>query len=414
MALLKLFADREQYLNIIKAEWQKTENGYPTFIAAVSKEKKSENEKYLQSVINAFHLQLKGFHRIPVGRRKWKQKTLALLEKVLAEEEIIGLHTSMDSQAINFLVQELLEFLREVRHFAPDMNFESIGQALRNYIVYAMFKEIHQTNSGFHRAAFGYSMLYPFTDNYIDSGKCTLQDKLSYNQIIRDKIKSNPVQPNSIHQSKTCDLLEAIAAGYTDTAYSFLSRLLLMMLEAQETSIRQQNKELPLTYPDRLDISAYKGGISVLIDRFFVDKEINEEDLLFYLSFGFFLQLADDLQDIGEDSRNGHSTLFTIDLNKEQVENTVNQLLHFVHKLINGYSQVNDRFMKFILAACYQLIFISAIQSREFFSPKYINKLEEQLPVALLSIESMLDNRIEHADNKLQRKYMKLLDALIS
>lgn len=414
MTLLEMLADMEYYLDIIKTKWQKTEKAFPSFFSVISKEKKAENEKYLQTVIDEFHTLLKGFHRIPIGRKKWKQKTLALLKKVLFNEEIIYLHTAMEPAAIDSLVDEIFEFLRHVRSFAPELNFENIGQALRNYIVYTMFKEIHQVNNGFHMPAFGYSMLYPFTDNYIDSGKCTKQDKAFYNQIIRDKIKGNPVHPISIHQTKTCDLLQAIASNYSKEANSCASELLLMMLEAQELSISQQDKDLPLSYQERLNITAYKGGISVLIDRFFVDKEITEEDLLFYLGFGFFLQLADDLQDINEDSNNRHSTLFTFDLHKAPEEGTVNQLLNLVHSLITEYSSGNDRFMKFILSTCYQLIFISAIQSKEFFFKEYLSKLEDYLPVTLAFLDNLLDNRIEKADNRLQRKYMKLLDVLIS
>lgn len=74
-----------------------------------------------------------------------------------------------------------------------------------------------------------------------------------------------------------------------------------MMLEAQEDSMRVQENRLIRNMDERLNISIYKGGISVLIDRFFVDKDMTKEDELFYFAFGFLLQLADDLQDISED-----------------------------------------------------------------------------------------------------------------
>ena len=73
------------------------------------------------------------------------------------------------------------------------------------------------------------------------------------------------------------------------------------MLEAQEISQKQADASLFLTERNIMDISIYKGGLSVLIDRFFINLKMTEEEILFYFGFGFLLQLCDDLQDIGED-----------------------------------------------------------------------------------------------------------------
>jgi len=63
-----------------------------------------------------------------------------------------------------------------------------------------------------------------------------------------------------------------IESEYPRDSNSTIFMLLLMMVEAQEGSMRQQNRVFTLTHEEILDISLYKGGISVLIDRFFVKK----------------------------------------------------------------------------------------------------------------------------------------------
>jgi hypothetical protein len=411
--LLEKNTVKEYYLHEIKKKWIAASDQYPEFLMEFSKETKTKNEQYIQTVTDDFKKQLNRFSRLPIRHRKWKRRTLDILTDILYSETIIGLHDSMDQKTIDAFYKEVQEFLRHVRKFAPELSFEEVGQGLRNYIVYAMFKEISQMQSGFNLAGFGYSMLYPFTDNFIDNINNSALDKLEYNQIIRDKIQGKEVHPKSIHQQKTCDLLQAIEAEYPRDIDTTVFTLLLMMLEAQEDSIRQQNKGIPLTAEERLDISLYKGGISVLIDRFLVKKEIAEEELIFYLGLGFFLQLADDLQDIKEDSEQGYQTIFTIDLHPEQEEKIVNKMIHFVYQIMNTYQSENDTFKNFILANCYQLINTSMAGSKEFFSKDYLDRSEKYLPVTYPFLENFKKNLNANKNLNVQEKYMKLLDGFL-
>lgn len=424
--LLEINTVKENYLNTIKNEWLATSYSFPEFMYEVTIETKLQNEQYLLTVTNGFQKLLKSFPYLQIGRKKWKLKMLKMLEEVLYKEAVIGIHNSMDHLTIDAYQEEIKDFLRHVRKFAPDFSFSDIGQAIRNYIVYIMFKEIKQKNTGFSTACFGYSMLYPFTDNYIDSKEYSIEQKIEYNQIIRDKIEGKEIHPKSLHHIKTCELLQAIESEYPRDKDSTIFTLLLMMLQAQEDSIRQQYKEnwqkdslaviksCLLTEEERLDISQFKGGISVLIDRFFVKSEVTEEDMIFYLGFGFFLQLADDLQDIKEDSEQGYQTIFTIDLSCEQEEKIVNRLLHFVHRILEAYPVENNIFKNFILSSCYQLIYSSVIGSKEFFSKEYLSKLENFLPVTYPFLENLKINQIENKDFKIQNKYMKILDEMLS
>lgn len=413
MILSDLHLVKGNYLTAIKDKWHASSDSFPDFLSEVDKESKTQNEQYIQTVSDNFQKQLKKFSRISIGRKKWVRRTLHMIDTILREETIIGIHDFMSQQTLDSFKEELKDFLIHVRKFAPELSFEGIGQAVRNYVVYAMFKEINQIKSGFSMAGFGYSMLYPFTDNYIDSKNYSNEQKIEYNQVIRDKLMGKEVYPKTLHQQKTCELLQAIESDYPRTTDSTIFTLLLMMLEAQEDSIRQQNKNLPLTIEERLDISLYKGGISVLIDRFFVDKEITEDDLHFYLGFGFFLQLADDLQDIKEDSRQLNQTIFTVDLYCGQKEKIVNKMLHFIHQIMEAYQAENYEFKNFILYNCYQLIYFSVIRNKEFFSKEYLDILESFLPITYSFYADMKKKNAETMDLKMKDKYMKILDEMV-
>lgn len=361
-----------------------------------------------------FEKQLKSCPRLPIRQKRWQRKTLGMLHDFLNHETVISIHNSMNQQDIEEFEAELEEFLRHVRTFAPELSFEEIGQAIRNYIVYKMFKEIHQVTTGFSIAGFGYSMLYPFTDNYIDSDDFTSEEKEEYNRIIRDTIAGADVHPKSAYQQKTYELLKDIESEYPREKDTAIYTLLNMMLNAQEDSIRQQHKGTPLTAEERLDISLYKGGISVLIDRYLVGRELTENEIVFYLGMGFFLQLADDLQDIKTDSRQGYQTLLTLNLFFEQEEKIVNKMLSFIHHIMTAYHAENDTFKNFILSNCYLLVFTSIGESREFFSQQYLDRAEKHLPVTYAFLEDRQKNLISNQDKKMQEQYINLLDHFIS
>jgi hypothetical protein len=403
-----------QCLEILKREWIEASDSFPDYLDKIAIDRKLQNEAYARKVSEDFSNQTHRLPRLPFGRRKWKKKTLEIIFQVLYQENLIGIHNAMKQEEIEAFYEELMAFLKKVRHFSPELKFDEIGQAIRNYIVYAMFKVIHQVPSGFSSAGFGYSMLYPFTDNYIDSLKPSPSDKKEYNQLIRDKILGKEVATNCSHHKKTCDLLQAIALEYPREKDDRIYTLLLMMLEAQEESLRQQNPEITLSEEERLTISLLKGGVSVLVDRFLVHKELTQADLHFYLGFGFFLQLADDLQDIKEDSKKGHQTLFTVSLMKEQEEKLLNKLLNFLHFIMDTYSAENDNFKNFVLASSDQLIFTSLFGSKEFFTLEYQRQIEAYLPVTSSYLESAKANSLEQQSDRVQDNYIKVLDLLIS
>jgi len=404
---------KETCMNEIRDEWLTAPSSFPDFLPEIERDRKTQNEQYIQSVFDLFQKQLKCFPRNARRRGSWKRKTLGLLKLVMQEETILDTHRAMDQQAMDAFLDEIGNFLVHVREFAPELSFEGIGQAIRNYIVYAMFNEMNQLRTAFSLSGFGYSMLYPFTDNYIDSPLHTDKEKGEYNRLIRDKIEGKEVHPSTPHQLKTCQLLDAIESEYPRQSDPVIFSLLLMMLEAQENSLRQQGDTHLLTPEERLDISIYKGGISVLIDRYFVKREITKDDLTFYFGFGFFLQLADDLQDIKDDNEEGNQTVFTVDLRCVVQEEIVNKMLHFVHHLMLSGHAENELFKNFILTNCCQLIFSAIVGNREFFSTGYLNKIENYFPVSFPFREKMSRRPKTGMDIKTQDRYMKILDELI-
>lgn len=356
----------------IREKWLESPDTFPDFLNEFPEKLRHENEKYFKSTINKIRKIVSKFpsdsdnmtKSILNKRAVWRKKMTARIQDVLNHEKALGIHRVMSRDRILSFYEELESFLALERSFAPELKMDGIGQAVRNYIVYAMFVELAGGTPGLNPAAFGYSMLYPFTDNYIDSTEITDIDKHDYNIMIREMIAGNKVNPLPGHQDKTCELLRMIADKYPRNEDESIYTLLQMMQEAQEQSLRQQDRAEHLPETERLDISLFKGGLSVLIDRCFVDRELTSEDMLFYFGFGFFLQLADDLQDISEDIRNGHQTLMTLDVSFQESEKNVNKLFWFVRRIAGEYKAEKEEFKQFVLENCYMLLCTSVLGSK--------------------------------------------------
>ncbi len=402
----------KSFLPVLRERWLSAAEAFPSCMTQVSREAKEKNEAYVKEISAQFHQQITKYPRFPLGRRRWKKKTFRLLYQVLSEETILELHRYLPHERVEVLISEIKEFINRVRTDAPALSFEDMGQAVRNYTVYLMFKEIHQDTSDFSRACYGYSMLYPFTDNYIDNTACTKEEKARYNSLIRDYLKGEAAASTSEHDDKTLYFLSAAKESCKEEAPCPVTELLLMMLDAQEKSLEQQSKDNSLDYEKRLFISLYKGGISVLIDRFFVKERITEEDMIFYLGFGFFLQLADDLQDIREDSEKGHQTLFTINTHPAEEEKTVNKLLFFVTDLCNSFPTDNKSFLEFVLMNCYQLILMGVQGSREYFSKEYVTHMEQCFPVTFSFLETMPENPFQNSNIE-EGRFFRIMDTLV-
>ncbi len=373
--------------------WKHSRDSFPDFLIPVSKEKQQQNEEYLTACLKQakklLNIRKKPLYIKPLWRKKWNH----FIHNLLFEESILGISDAFCNETLEKMQQEFFTFFRAATAFDETMDMEEIGQAARNYLVYDMFTQIHNLPPIVTPAIFGYSMLYPYTDNYIDDPRYTALEKNYYNNMIAEYIKGQKVETRCFHDIKTCELLEDVIQFYKGEEQLDIRNGLLYMLDAQKLSLTQIKNELnkALTEEEIFKISSFKGGISVLIDRFYVSSHMSKDDFIFYLCYGFFLQLADDLQDITEDYNLGRQTLFTFEKSEERDEKILNKLLYFLHDIMNRYTISNPILKNFIEKNCLYLILFSAFKSKENFSTNYLHQLEPYLPVSIMFFEKFIN-----------------------
>ena len=341
----------------IKAEWEKQPEAFPVFLEkhpeifpAVGDMQKKENEALIEEF--SARMQKKAEQR-PEGKeglKQWEQEMEQELKCFLKKEKMLSLSEWINPVLFHEFEKETKHFIDRVRGFDADLNAGQIWQAMRNYFIYAMIVEMQGERQNAANPILAYSLLYPYTDNYIDDKTTTKEEKERYNRMIARKLKGEPVLAQSALEEKTCRLLDMIGDAYEGEAKKKVIGTLLQLLEAQNYSIRQQ--KAGISEDEILGISIWKGSTSVLADYLFATQDWREKEEGFYLRFGFLLQLVDDLQDMEEDKKEGSHTLMIKAAEQKRLEGQVNRLLWFIWDTVRAFEPRNPGLKGFVLKNC--------------------------------------------------------------
>lgn len=202
-------------------------------------------------------------------------------------------------------------FIQAARDFDPGLGLASAYQAMRNVWImnslqFDLGLPVEHTD-----AIFAYSMVYPYLDNGLDDARASEAAKLAFVTRLRSWLEGDGPAPESPLEEKLVALVRLIEHCYPRSGFPGVYQALLAIYNAQVKSLLQQRPGAAAPAEDILSLSLEKGGTSVLADGYLVAGALGPADEEFCFGFGTFLQLADDLQDIAEDARSGHRTLFS-------------------------------------------------------------------------------------------------------
>ncbi len=387
-----------EHIKGIKGIWEKQPETFPVFLEEnpgffpkIDAAQKKENEELIEDVSRKMKKRAKQRPEDEKEREQWERELEQELKEVLGREKILCLSEWMDEGLLAAFERETKKFISRIREFDETLGPEQIWQAMRNYFIYAMIVEMQGEEQNADDPILAYSLLYPYTDNYIDDAGISGDEKARYNRMIGQKLKGEKAEPNNPLEEKTCKLLDMILGSYEGEAKKKVAYTLLQLLEAQSCSIGQMKQGVE---EERvLEVSIWKGGTSVLADYLFATEDWKKEEEEFYCKFGFMLQLVDDLQDMEEDGKSGSHTLMTNGAGKNQLEEQVNRLLWFIWHEIGAFVPRNPGLKGFVLKNCIGISMLSAAISGSSgggsLPRKYLRALEPYLPVSLEFIKGM-------------------------
>ncbi|CAF1035345.1 unnamed protein product [Didymodactylos carnosus] len=237
------------------------------------------------------------------------------------------------------LGQVTTEFTNKGEIYDSTITYEELFKG--GHVVWFMIAFQAQLNLplGLTDSIFGYNMLYPYTDDLVDSNDISREAKKEFAKIFHERLlfgesKYDPkvhfdgrpsniadldlsplLQPYADRIVKIFDMVKFIENDWQRGGeYEGVYMALATIHESQMKSTLQHAKVEDGYEPTMAQIeqvSAEKGGASLIAAGFLVEGQMTRAKLAYLEYIGFALQLLDDLQDLHEDMKNNHRTIFT-------------------------------------------------------------------------------------------------------
>jgi hypothetical protein len=395
---------RDNYIKI----WESTPDTFPylkeSYDSLLQKEKDIRMNTFADKVI----LLIKGFTG---GKREDPAKWGTALKRLIYEcgTDIVGL----DGVNMKMLLDEgfceaTADFIEKARGFDPNLKMDDICQALRNVWIMNCIQKLTDNRIEMTPSVLAYSLLYPYTDNYLDANSVSTGRKQQVNRRFARRLAGERLEADTAYEGKLFKMVDLIEGQFGRKEYPMVYAGLLGIQNAQEKSLLQQGRSGAENRRDILGISVEKGGSSVLADAYLVNGSLTPEEASFIFGFGVLLQLLDDLQDAVIDRNCGHRTIFSGQGDAHSMESNTNKLIHFMLKVLDedtcfmtpGAIAIKNLMKKSILF----LILGAVACNNKMYAKSYLNRIEPYSPLSLVYFKSF-HKRIGREYGKLKIKF---------
>lgn len=219
---------------------------------------------------------------------------------------------------------------RQAREFDPAVSIADIFQGSRNAWTACGLQVLFGGQMCLSPSIFAYSMLYPYTDNYLDDPDTPDETKRGFNRRFSLRLRGEDAAPAGAHEQTIWRLVQLVESQYRREEFPQVFDSLLGIQAAQEKSLRLLHGGAPLSDESVLQLSFEKGGASVLADGYLAAGGLSPQQASFAFHWGVFLQLADDLQDVNDDLGKAAQTLFSrAAASREPLDSLTNRLMQF-------------------------------------------------------------------------------------
>jgi len=307
-----------------------------------------------------------------------------------------------------------IELARWARRFDPALSTPDIVQACRNAWTACGLQPLLGAPLRLTPAILGYSLLYPYSDNYLDQRGRAREEKLRFSERFRSRLRGEPLPPNGDHEVSLWELVGLIESEFPRPRFPGVYEALLAIHKAQEESLAQLHAGDRCEEEEILRISCFKGGTSVLADAFLVHGILTAQQSRFAFDWGVLLQLGDDLQDIREDLDRGSATLFTRGIHRRRpLDGLVLQLLNFGDSAAASMDALphGSRTHKDLMRMSWRsLVLMAAAQAHEYFTPELLARLEPCSPFRFAFLRARR-KKLDGKSGLLQRLFQILLSS---
>lgn len=302
-------------------------------------------------------------------------------------------------------------FARMARQFDTTISGADIYQASRNAWTMNGLQMLLGLPVRLTPSVFAYSMLYPYTDNFLDDPAVDTRHKIAFNERLAKRLCGRPVEVHDHRERMVHDLVSRIEGQYTRATYTGVFESLMAIHRAQVRSMDLLRGDVSPYEVDVLGISVEKGGTSVLADGFLVAGALTRPQAEFMFGWGAFLQFLDDLQDTEEDADNGLLTVYSQTVRRWPLDAITNRAFSYgARVLVSIDTFKGSKPLKELMRMSATLLLVGAVgRARRFHSPEYVRQMERHSPFGFAYLD--------RARKRMARRrvpFMRLIEAAAS
>lgn len=276
------------------------------------------------------------------------------------------------------------EFTRMARRFDPLIDEQDIYQAYRNSSSMHLMQLLLALPIEVTPSIFGFSMLYPYTDNYLDNPTIPADQKEGFNARFRQRISGESPSPANRQEEIVWELIGKIEEQYQRHEYPHIFESLLAIQDAQIKSVELLRRQVSPYEVDVMGTCFEKGGAAALTDGYLVAGQLTPEQQEFVFFYGIYTQLVDDLEDLFEDRRRGITTIFSQTAGRWPLDGITNRMFHFGQQALGALDSFKGDSVdpiKEMMGICFTPMLIdSASTAGRFYTNPYLRKLQAHFP----------------------------------
>jgi hypothetical protein len=284
------------------------------------------------------------------------------------------------------MIKSSWKFLKAACRYDPALRMDDALQALRNVWIMNGLQLLTGKRVGLTPSVFAYSMLYPYTDNYLDDTSISTWEKIAFVDRFADRLSGQQVAPRNGHEARIYDMVALIETEWDRALYPDLYQSLLHIHTAQASSIRLIAGMSDLDFEGRLAVCVEKGGTSVVADGYLLSGRLGADEEAFLYAYGAYLQLMDDLQDLTEDTNAGMLTAFAFAAQTGPVDGIWNQALALGEKVIEQAGLLSSDYVPLFQALMQKsigLFLVGTVQSNKaFYTDDFVAQMAGYLPLS--------------------------------
>ncbi len=301
-------------------------------------------------------------------------------------------------------------FIRTAREFDPEISFPDLFQAIRNVWIMNGLQFVMDSNVFLTPPIYAYSMLYPYTDNYLDDPSVSYQEKQEFCCRFGKRLKGEAIQARNEQERKIFRMIELIEGHWDRTRYPKVYESLLGIHDAQTRSTRLITTSGDLEFNDIFSVCIQKGGMSVVADGYLVFGDLSPDEEEFFYYYGAYLQLLDDLQDVGTDLSDSLMTAYSSAGQKEKLDLWLNRTYYLGLKIMGHADRLGSsriHLFKALMKRSIDLFLTGAVVTNDqFFTKRFIREFEAFSPVSFSFIREK-DRSLSPYQNSLMEQVLK-------